>query len=63
MMSIQIVFRQFGDSHEPGQQGPIPAGRAKQQAGPAGSAARAEPGAADAATQREAQPGRGQKLN
>jgi hypothetical protein len=48
MMGIQIIIRQFGDLHEPGQQGPAATGRAKHQAGTARSAARPESGAADA---------------
>jgi hypothetical protein len=58
MMNIQITFRQFLEIlHESGQQGPAAegwtaaAGRAKQQAEPAGSASRPEAGAADAAAE------------
>ena len=58
-MSIQIMVGNFGDLHEPGQQGPAATGRAKQQAGTAGSAAtRPESGTADAAAQRKAWPRR-----
>jgi hypothetical protein len=62
MMGIQIIFRQFGDLHEPGQQEPAATGRARHQAGTARSAARPESGAADAAAQRKARSGDGQKL-